>query len=291
MKKQLNFIIIFLLVVISFLGYNSAFILDQTEQAIILQFGEPKRIIKEPGLNFKIPFVQRIEIYDNRLLELDPPVEEVILADQKRLKVDSFTRFRIVNPLLFYQSVATEKLARARLGDIINSSIREVLGNVLLSNLLSEERTKIMSDISAKVAKQADTLGVEVATVRIKRADLPEQISQAIYARMQSEREREAREFRAKGQELSQEIIAKAEKERAVIIAKAQEEAQLIRGEGDKKAIEIWAKEAERDEDFYVFYRALEAYRNTLTKEGTSLVLSPDSDFFEFFKKAPSKKK
>ncbi|MGD9638032.1 MAG: protease modulator HflC [Alphaproteobacteria bacterium] len=290
MKKQLGFLAAVFAFVGGLLVYNSAFILNQTEQALILQFGEPKRIIKEPGLTFKLPFIQDIVIYDNRLLELDPPVEEVILADQKRLKVDSFTRFKIVDPLLFYQSVATERSAISRLGDIINSSIREVLGNVLLSNLLSEDRAKIMDDISKIVANYAASFGVEVAKVRIKRADFPEQISQAIYKRMNSEREREAKEFRAKGQELAQEIVAKAEKEKVMILSKAQEQAQLTRGEGDQKAIDIWAKAAKQDESFYDFYRSLEAYRNALKKDGTSMVLSPDSEFFEYFKSLPKMK-
>ena len=264
---------------------DSLFVVAQTEQAIILQFGEPMREIKEPGLKVKVPFIQKVIFYDNRLLNLEPPAQEVVLNDKKRLDVDNFTRYRIVDPLKFYQTVRTEVQARSKLEEIVNSSVRKVLGRSTLQELLSSQRTQIMADISNAVKLDAEQIGVNVADVRIRRADLPVEVLQAINARMKTEREREAKEFRATGQQEAQKIRAEAEKERAVIIAEAEKQAQIIRGEGDRQAIEIWNKAAGIDPRFFAFYRSLEAYKNSLSdKDGTSLVLSPDSEFFRYFK-------
>lgn len=269
---------------------ESVFILNQTEQAIVLQFGEPVREIKDPGLKFKIPFIQKVVFYDNRLLNLDPPAQEVVLNDKKRLDVDSFTRYRIVNPLKFYQTVRTEMQAQSKLEEIVNSSVRKVLGRITLQELLSGQRTQIMHDISKAVKIDAEQIGVNVADVRIRRADLPVEVLQAINARMKTERERDAKEFRATGQQEAQKIRAAAEKEQAVIIANAEKQAQIIRGEGDKQAIEIWNKAAGVDPEFFAFYRSLEAYKNSLSgKDNTSLVLSPDAEFFEYFKRSSKK--
>ena len=271
--------------------FEAVFILNQTEQAIVLQFGEPIRVVKEPGLKFKIPFIQKIVFYDNRLMNLEPPAQEVVLNDKKRLDVDNFTRYRIVDPLKFYQTVRTEYQAQSKLEEIVNSSVRKVLGRITLQQLLSEQRTKIMADISKAVKVDAEQIGVSVADVRIRRADLPVEVLQAINARMKTEREREAKEFRATGQQEAQKIRATAEKEKAVIIAEAEKQAQIIRGEGDKLAIDIWNRAAGVDSDFFAFYRSLEAYQNSLTdKENTSLVLSPDSEFFKYFKKSSNSK-
>ncbi len=281
MKIVLGIIVAAVLVVAA----DSVFILNQTEQAIVLQFGEPIREIKTPGLKFKLPFIQKVVFYDNRLLNLDPPAQEVVLNDKKRLDVDNFTRYRIVDPLKFYQTVRTEAQARSKLEEIVNSSVRKVLGRITLQELLSSQRTQIMADISKAVKVDAEQIGVSVADVRIRRADLPVEVLQAINARMKTEREREAKEFRATGQQEAQKIRAEAEKEQAVIIAEAEKQAQIIRGEGDKQAIEIWNKAAGVDPKFFAFYRSLEAYKNSLTGQGdTSLVLSPDSEFFEYFK-------
>lgn len=269
---------------------DSVFILNQTEQAIILQFGEPVRVIKDAGLKFKLPFIQKAVFYENRLLNLDPPAQEVVLNDKKRLDVDSFTRYRIVDPLKFYQTVRTEVQAQSKLEEIVNSSVRKVLGRITLQELLSGKRTKIMGDISQAVKADAEQIGVNVADVRIRRADLPVEVLQAINARMKTERERDAKEFRATGQQEAQKIRAAAEKEQAVIIADAEKQAQIIRGEGDRQAIEIWNKSAGVDPEFFAFYRSLEAYKNSLAdKDNTSLVLSPDAEFFQYFKNSSKK--
>ena len=255
----------------------------QPEQAIVLQFGEPVRWVKEPGLKFKIPLIQNVVFYDTRLLNLDPPAQEVVLNDKKRLDVDSFTRYQIVDPLKFYQTVKTETQARSKLEEIVNSSLRKVLGRVTLTELLSQQRTQIMSDISKTVKKDAEAIGVNVADVRIRRADLPMEVMQAINERMKTERQRDAKEFRAKGQQKAQNIRATADKEAAIIVAEAEKQSQILRGEGDRTSVAIWNKTVGQDVEFYEFYRSLEAYRKSLGDAETSFVLSPDSQFFKYF--------
>lgn len=273
-------------VVILFVLANTLYVVSQTEQAIVLQFGEPVRVVKEPGLKAKIPFIQKVVFYDTRLLNLDPPAQEVVLNDKKRLDVDSFTRYRIVDPLRFYKTVRTEVQARSKLEEIVNSSVRKILGRITLQELLSQKRTQIMADISSAVKVDAEQIGVSVADVRIRRADLPLEVLQAINARMKAERERDAKEFRATGQQEAQKIRATAEKEKAVIIAEAEKKAQIIRGQGDQQAIAIWNNAAGVDVRFYAFYRSLEAYKNSLANQDkTSMVLAPDSEFFEYFRK------
>lgn len=262
---------------------SSAYIVYQPEQAIVLQFGEPVRWVKEPGLKFKVPLIQNVVFYDTRLLNLDPPAQEVVLNDKKRLDVDSFTRYQIVDPLKFYQTVKTETQARSKLEEIVNSSLRKVLGRVTLTELLSQQRTQIMANISKTVKKDAEAIGVSVADVRIRRADLPMEVMQAINERMKTERQRDAKEFRAKGQQKAQNIRATADKEAAIIVAEAEKQSQILRGEGDKESVAIWNKIVGQDVDFYEFYRSLEAYRKSLGDNETSLVLSPDSQFFKYF--------
>ena len=262
---------------------SSAYIVYQPEQAIVLQFGEPVRWVKEPGLKFKVPLIQNVVFYDTRLLNLDPPAQEVVLNDKKRLDVDSFTRYQIVDPLKFYQTVKTETQARSKLEEIVNSSLRKVLGRVTLTELLSQQRTQIMADISKTVKKDAEAIGVSVADVRIRRADLPMEVMQAINERMKTERQRDAKEFRAKGQQKAQNIRATADKEAAIIVAEAEKQSQILRGEGDKESVAIWNKIVGQDVDFYEFYRSLEAYSKSLGDNETSLVLSPDSQFFKYF--------
>ncbi|MQX35818.1 protease modulator HflC [Roseospira navarrensis] len=283
MKKYLLVGLVAVLALGAFVAANALFIVHQTEQAIVMQFGDPRRVIKEPGLNVKIPFVQNVVFYEKRIMGLNPPGEEVILADQKRVVVDTYTRWQIEDPVRFYQAVTFENNARSRLSDIIISALRRVLGNVNLSQLLSEERTDLMNRIRLQVDAEARDLGIAVTDVRIRRADLPTQTSQAIFERMRSEREREAREARAQGRELAQQIRARADREKTVIVAEAQNRSQAIRGQGDAEAIRIYADAFGRDESFFRFYRSMEAYRNALSDGETSMVLSPDSDFFRYF--------
>lgn len=284
MKKYSTPLLIVLVIAVVVLS-SSVYVVNQAEQAIVLQFGEPVRLVKEAGLKVKIPFIQKVVFYDKRLLNLDPPTQEVVLNDKKRLDVDSFTRYRIVDPLKFYQTVRTELQARSKLEEIVNSSVRKVLGRVTLQELLSKERSEIMEAMSSAVKKDAEQIGVDVAEVRIRRADLPVEVLQAINDRMKAERDRDAKEFRAQGQQMAQQIRSTADKERTIIIAEAEQQAQIIRGEGDKEATQIWNDAASIDAEFYAFYRSLEAYRNSLAKENNSFVLSPDSDFFRYFTK------
>ncbi len=286
MNDKMKIFLSAVVVVLLFVAANSLYVVAQTEQAIVLQFGEPMRVVKEPGLKLKVPFIQKVVFYDNRLLNLDPPAQEVVLNDKKRLDVDSFTRYRIVDPLRFYKTVRTEIQARSKLEEIVNSSVRKILGRITLQELLSQQRTQIMFDISSAVKVDAEQIGVSVADVRIRRADLPIEVLQAINARMKTERERDAKEFRATGQQEAQTIRATAEKEKTVIIAEAEKQAQIIRGQGDQQAIAIWNQAAGVDPKFYAFYRSLEAYKNAMANgNNTSMVLAPDSEFFEFFGK------
>ena len=278
-KYYLGIVFVALLFVLA----NSVYVVSQAEQAIVLQFGEPVRLVKEPGLKIKIPFIQNVILYDTRLLNLDPPAQEVVLNDKKRLDVDSFTRYKIVDPLKFYQTVRNEYQAQSKLAEIVNSSLRKVLGRSTLQELLSEKRTQIMNDISAAVKHDAGQIGVSVADVRIRRADLPVEVLQAINARMKTEREREAKEFRAEGSQEAQKIRAGADKEKTIILADAEKQAQIIRGLGDEQAIKIWNEAAGQDMKFFAFYRSLMAYGNALADGNTSLVLSPESEFFKFF--------
>lgn len=283
MQEKTKYYLIAAALIALFVLGNAVYIVHQTEQAIVLQFGKTIRVVKEPGLKFKVPFIQNVEFYDNRLLNLDPPAQEIVLNDKKRLDVDSFTRFRIVDPLKFYQTVRTVEQARNKLQDIVNSSVRKVLGRVTLQDLLSQKRTQIMTDISSAVKVDAAQIGVSVADVRIRRADLPIEVLQAINARMKTERERDAKEFRAQGQQNAQQIRAQAEKERTILIAEAEKKAQITRGEGDREAIAIWNQAANMDPQFFAFYRSLEAYKNAFGNGKTSMVLSPNAEFFDFF--------
>ena len=279
MKK----IILPLIAVIIATAFFSIFIVKEVNQAIVLQFGDPKKIITQPGLNFKLPFIQNVVFLDKRILNLDAPPEEVIASDQKRLIVDAFARFQIVDPLKFYISVGNERVARSRLSTIINSRIRSVLGTQRLQTLLSEDRTKQMSLIQEGVNNEAEKFGIKIIDVRIKRADLPQANSDAIFARMQTERNREAKEFRAKGAEMAITITSTADKEVTVILAEAEKQSQIMKGEGDGQRNKIFADAFGQDPEFFAFYRAMQAYETALIGGETSLVLSPDSEFFKFF--------
>ena len=278
-----------ILILIAATAYFSIFIVKEINQAIVLQFGDPKRILLKPGLNFKLPFIQNVVFLDKRILNLDAPPEEVIASDQKRLIVDAFARFQIVDPLKFYISVGNERVARSRLSTIINSRIRSVLGTQRLQTLLSEERTKQMALIQEGVNNEAAKFGIEIVDVRIKRADLPPANSDAIYRRMQTEREREAKEFRAKGAEMAITITSTADKEVTVILADAEKQSQILKGEGDGQRNKIFADAFGQDPEFFAFYRAMQAYETALIGGETSLILSPDSEFFKFFGNIKSK--
>ena len=276
-------VLIFFIIALSFLGLNSLFTMDERQQGLVLQFGEPKRVIQTSGLHFKLPLIQNVVRYDVRILEYDLPIEEVIAVDKKRMLIDSFTRFKITDPLEFYKTVGTESSVRNRLNSNVISSLRRVVGRVTLEELLSEERSNIMENIKVEVNNEASRFGIEVVDVRIRRADLPEANSQAIYERMISERVREAKEFRAKGSEIAQKIRAEADKERTVILAEATKKSEILRGEGESESVNIYADAFQQDPEFYSFYRSMQAYGNVLGEDGTTMILSPDSEFLEFF--------
>ena len=274
------------IVLIAVVIFQSLFIVQEISQAIVLQFGDPKKIISKAGLNFKLPFIQNVVFLDKRILNLDNEPQEVIAADQKRLIVDAIARFKIIDPLKFYISVGNERVARSRLSTIINSRIRGVLGTQELATLLSTDRTKQMSIIQNDVNTEAKNFGIEIVDVRIKRADLPPANSDAIYKRMQTEREREAKEFRAQGAEIAQKIRSTADKDVTVILAEANKKSEIMKGEGDGLRNKIFADAFGQDPQFFAFYRAMQAYEKALIGGETSLVLSPDSEFFKFFGKA-----
>jgi len=272
-----------LIFVIGLVVYLSLFTVKEINQAIVLQFGDPKRVIAEPGLQIKIPFIQNVVFLDRRILSLDPAPEEVIASDQKRLIVDAYARFKIVDPLKFYVSVGNEMVARSRLATIINSRLRSVLGKHSLATLLSEDRTKQMAIIQDGVNTEAEKFGITIIDIRIKRADLPQANSEAIYKRMQTEREREAKEFRARGAEMAVTITSTADKEVTVLLANAKKLSEIMKGEGDGIRNRIFAEAFGKDPEFFSFYRAMQAYEKALIGGDTSLILSPDSDFFKFF--------
>ncbi len=263
------------------LAFTMLFTVHQAQQVIVLQFGNPIKVISEPGLAYKLPW-QSLLYYEKRVLNLDPPVERVILADQKPLLVDAFARYRISKPLMFFRSVKSEAGIRQRLGPIVNASLRGVLGTVTLASVLSEERTEIMAKIRDDVNTQAQRFGIELIDVRIRRADLPEKTSQSVYERMRTEREREAAEFRAQGFEQAERIKATADREATVIQAEATRESEILRGLGEGERTRILNAAFGKDPEFFNFYRSMEAYAASIG-EGTYMVLTKDSEFFDFF--------
>lgn len=269
---------------IGFVAWNSVFVVEQWRQALVLQLGDPVRIVREPGLKLKRPFLQQVIFFDRRLLDFDADAQEVIMADQKRLVVDAFARYRIDDPLRFYQTVGTEANMRNRLSAIVVASLRNVLGSVPFVQVLSARRAELMRQISDAVVVEAKSFGVEVIDVRIMRADLHPDNSPAIYARMQTERQREANQERAEGAEMSQRIRAEAERDRTVLLANANRDANILRGQGDADATKTFADAFNRDPSFYAFYRSLQAYQRALGDGNSTMVLSPDSDFFRYFR-------
>jgi membrane protease subunit HflC len=273
------------IVVLTLAVTTTLFQVDQTQQALVTRFGEVMRVIQKPGLNAKVPFIEDVVYFDNRILNLDPPPATLTLADQKRLVIDAFTRWRIADPLKFYKALHSEDQAQGRLGNIINGALLDVLGKVSLGDLLSARRDDVIHEVRDRVNAEVKDLGVTVVDIRIGRANLPEQTMQSVFLRMGSERKREAAKYRAEGDQSSQEIRATADAERTVIVSKAEKDSQDIRGEGDRQAIEIYAAAAKLDPEFYSFYRTLQAYREGLG-DGTTYVLSPNSDFFRYFRDA-----
>ena len=266
------------------LGFGSVFTVHQAQQAIVIQLGEPKRVITEPGLQFKIPFLQSVVYIDKRILAYDSPKQEVIASDQKRLVVDTIARYRVNDALRFYQTVGNEATARDRLNSMIESSTRRILGNVPLTTVVSGERADLMRQIKELVNAEATALGIDIVDVRIRRADLPQENSEAIYRRMQTERQREAKELRAQGAEENQRIRAAADRERTVLLAEAKRQADIYRGEGEAEKNRIFAEAFNKDPNFFDFYRTMQAYREALHgADNTTLVLSPDSEFFRYF--------
>jgi membrane protease subunit HflC len=270
-------------VAIALAAYAALFTVHQTEQALVLRFGEPRRIITEPGLHYKLPFIDTVVTIDKRILDLDMPAQEVIASDQKRLVVDAFARYRIGDPLLFYQSVSTIEGANSRLATILNSSLRGVLGESTFIQVVRDERPNLMARIQERVNREARNFGIDVVDVKIRRADLPEANSQAIYQRMQTERQREAAEIRAQGAEQAQRTRARADRDVTVLLAEANSKSEQIRGEGDGTRNRIFAEAYGRDAEFFNFYRSMQAYENGLKTGETRLLLAPDSDFFRFF--------
>lgn len=266
---------------------STLFTVHQTQQVLVTQFGEPIRVIREPGLHAKIPFVQSVISFDRRLLDFDAPAEEIILGDQRRLSVDSFTRYSITDPLRFYQTVGPlESGIRARINSVVTSAVRRVLGNEPLLSVLSNDRPRIMGEIRQLVNEEMQAFGIEVVDVRIRRADLPEQNTDAILSRMQSERQRVAAEERARGQEEATRIRAGADRERTVLLAEAQAQADILRGQGEQDAIRIFAEAFQQDPEFFQFYRSMQAYREAFSSGETRLLMSPDSEFFRFFRES-----
>ena len=269
-----------LLVVI--VAYMSLFTVQQTEQTIVLQFGKPVDVVTDPGLHFKAPWNSVINI-DKRILDLENPSQEVIASDQKRLVVDAFARYRIKDALRFYQSVGSIQAANLQLTSLLNAALRRVLGEVSFITVVRDEREKLMGRIREQLDREAGGYGIEVVDVRIRRADLPEQNSQAVYDRMKSERQREAAEFRAQGGQKAQEIRSKADRDVTVIIAEANSQAEQTRGVGDAERNRLFAEAYGKDADFFAFYRSMTAYESGLKSSDTRYLLRPDSDFFRYF--------
>ncbi len=283
MEKYIKYII--LSVAIIFIAINSLFTVKQSEQAIVLQFGELVKVIKEPGLHFKLPFINNVDYFDKRLLNVMDEERELIAKDQKRVIISAYAKYKIIDPLKFYQTVRGQSALQSRLNNILNSSLRQVIGDEPLAALLTDRRSIIMHEIQERVNKEAKKFGVDTIDVRILRADLPVENSAAIYKRMQSDREKEAKTFRAQGEEEAQIIMSRSDKEKVIIIAEANKKSSILRGQGDAEATKIYADAFKMDSQFYNFYRSLEAYRNSFKDKDTSIYLSSEDGFMQLFNK------
>lgn len=265
------------------LGYMSIFTVYQTQQALVVRLGDPRRVVTQPGLHFKVPLVDNVITIDKRILDLENPAQEVIASDQKRLVVDAFARYKVVDPLRFYQTVSSIEGANSRLATLLNSALRRVLGETTMTNVVRDDRSHLMSRVREQLDREASAFGINVIDVRIRRADLPEQNSQAVYQRMQTERQREAAEFRAQGSQKAQEIRARADRDVTVLVAEATSKAEQTRGEGDAERNRIFADAFGKDPDFFTFYRSMQAYETGLKPTDTRFLLRPDSEFFRYF--------
>jgi len=272
-----------LAVIVAIIAYGSLFTVYQTRLALVVRLGQPVRVVTEPGLNFKFPLIDNVIYVDKRILDLENPAQEVIASDQKRLVVDAFARYRINDALKFYQAVGTIEGANSRLSTLLNAALRRVLGESTLTHVVRDERAALMARVREQLDREASNFGITVVDVRIRRADLPEQNSQAVYQRMQTERQREAAEFRANGSQRKQEIQARADRDVTVLVAETQAKADTIRGEGDAERNRIFAEAFGKDPDFFAFYRSMQAYESGLGHKDTRMVLRPDSDFFRYF--------
>jgi modulator of FtsH protease HflC len=272
-----------LIVAALFIAYSSLFTVYQTQQALVLRLGQPVRVVSEPGLHVKVPFIDNVIAIDKRILDLESPAQEVIASDQKRLVVDAFARYRIMDPLRFYQTLGSIQGANSQLAILLNSALRRVLGEATFIHVVRDQRADLMSRIRELVDREAGGYGIQVVDIRIRRADLPEQNSQAVYQRMQTERQREAAEFRAQGAQRAQEIRSRADREVTVLVAEATSQSEQIRGEGDSIRNQIFADAFNKDADFFTFYRSMQAYENSLKSNDTRLVLKPDTNFFRYF--------
>ncbi len=283
MGKTVSTVLAILVIVLGFVAASAMFTVKETEQAIVMQFGEVKDVVQEPGLKFKLPFVQNVITIDKRVLSVGTQREEVVTRDQKRLMVDSFARFRISNPLLYYQSFGNINVAFSRVETILNSQLRQILGREILTDIVSGERTRLMDTIKNQVNAETKSRGLEVVDVRIVRADLPDANSQKVFDRMRTQREQEAKEIRATGAEIAQRIRANADRDRTILIAEAKRDAEITRGTGDAEKNRIFAEAFGKDQDFFSFYRSMQAYRESIADNDTTMVLSPDSEFFRYF--------
>jgi len=264
-------------------GYSSLYAVYQTQQALIVRLGQPVRVVTDPGLHMKVPFIDSVITVDRRILDLEAPAQELIASDQKRLVVDAFARYRIVDVLKFYQTLGSIEAAKSQLNNFMNSALRRVLGEATFQEVVKENRSQLMGRIRDQVDREAESYGISVVDVRIRRADLPEANSQAVYQRMQTERQREAAEFRAQGAQRSQEIRARADRDVTVLVAEATSTAEQTRGEGDATRNQIFADAFNRDKDFFSFYRSMQAYETAFQHNDTRMLLKPDSEFFRFF--------
>lgn len=281
MNKKHPTILLFAILIAVIFAFNIFFIVEQTEQAVIFQFGEPVRVIKNPGLNVKFPLIQNVLKFDIRLQEINTGDKEVIASDQKRLIINAFVKYKIVDPVLYYTTVNNENGFKNKFSTILDSSLRQVIGEIPLNDLLSDKRSSVMEKIQDVVDNKSSKFGVEIIDVRITKSDLPEANSAAIYKRMQTDREREAKEIRAEGDEMAQKIRANADKERIIIISEAKKKAQKIMGEGDASANRIYAKSYSKDPDFFEFYRTMQAYKNSLKNENTKIIITKNNDFLK----------
>ena len=272
-----------LVIVLLFVAYLSMFTVYQTRQALVVRLGEPVRIITEPGLHVKIPLIDTVIPIDNRILDLENAAQEVFASDQRRLVIDAFARYRITDPLRFYQTVSNIEGANSRLSSLLNAALRRVLGEATLIHVVRDERAALMARVRDQLDREARAFGIEVVDVRIRRADLPEQNSQAVYQRMQTERQRQAASIRGEGNQKNLEIRAKADRDVTVLVAEAQSKAEQTRGEGDAERNRIFAEAFGKDPGFFAFYRSMQAYEAGLRPNDTRLVLRPDSDFFKYF--------